>query len=224
MIMQKLSSCLKRTGAISGLRLFILTLSLVISLSATGSDKIILVLGDSLSASHGITPETGWVFQLRNRLSMEGYRYKVINASISGETTHGANVRLDGILEEIKPYITIVELGGNDGLRGIRLAEVRDNLQEIIDKISSSGSRILLVEMLLPPNYGVAYIEKFVALYKELGSRDNVILSKFILDNIADNPNLMQSDGIHPKAEAQEMMLDNLWPDLYPLLDKDVDQ
>ena len=155
---------------------------------------------------------------------MEGYRYKIINASISGETTHGANVRLDGILKEIKPHITIVELGGNDGLRGIRLAEVRDNLQDIIDKLSSSGSRILLVEMLLPPNYGVAYIEKFVALYKELGSRDNVILSKFILDNIADDPDLMQSDGIHPKAEAQEMMLDNLWPDLYPLLDKGVDQ
>ena len=224
MIMKKLSSCLKRTGAISGLRSIIFTVSLFISLSVTGSDNIILVLGDSLSASHGIASEAGWVFQLQDRLNREGYRYEVINASISGETTHGANTRLNIILKKITPDITIVELGGNDGLRGIRLAEVRDNLQEIIDKISSSGSRILLVEMLLPPNYGVAYIEQFVALYKELGSRDNVVLSKFILDNIADNPNLMQSDGIHPKAEAQEMMLDNLWPDLYPLLDKDVDQ
>ena len=177
-----------------------------------------------MSASHGIIPEAGWVFQLRNRLSMEGYRYKIINASISGETTHGANSRLHGILKEIKPDITIVELGGNDGLRGIPLAEIRDNLHEIVEKISASGSSILLVEMLLPPNYGAAYIEKFVAVYQQLGSRDNVILTKFIMDDIADNPDLMQSDGIHPKAEAQVMMLDNLWPDLYPLLEKDVDQ
>ena len=155
---------------------------------------------------------------------MEGYSYKVINASISGETTHGANSRLHGILKEIKPDITIVELGGNDGLRGIPLAEIRDNLHEIVEKISASGSSVLLVEMLLPPNYGAAYIEKFVAVYKQLGSRDNVILAKFIMDDIADNPDLMQSDGIHPKAEAQVMMLDNLWPDLYPLLEKDVDQ
>ncbi len=197
---------------------------LFVSLSAPGSDKIILVLGDSLSASHGIDPEAGWVFQLRSRLSMEGYRYKVINASISGETTHGANSRLDGILKEIRPDITIVELGGNDGLRGVPLAEIRDNLHEIVEKISASGSSILLVEMLLPPNYGAAYIERFVAVYKRLGSRDNVILTKFIMDDIADNPDLMQSDGIHPKAEAQEMMLDNLWPDLRPLLDRDVNR
>ena len=182
------------------------------------------MLGDSLSASHGIVPEAGWVFQLRERLGAEGYRYQVINASISGETTHGANSRLDGILKQVKPSITIVELGGNDGLRGFPLAEIRDNLREIIEKISSSGSKTLLVEMLLPPNYGATYIEKFVVLYKELGSLDNVTLAKFILDNIADDPDLMQSDGIHPTAEAQEMMLDNLWPYLYPLLDKDANQ
>lgn len=200
------------------------TVFLFISLSAVGSDKIILVLGDSLSASHGIAPDAGWVFQLRERLGVEGYRYKVINASISGETTHGANSRLDGILKELTPDITIVELGGNDGLRGVPLVEIRNNLQEILGKVSSSGGKTLLVEMLLPPNYGPAYIEKFVAVYKQLGSLDNVTLAKFILDDIADNPDLMQSDGIHPKAEAQEMMLDNLWPDLYPLLDKGADQ
>ena len=200
------------------------TVLLFVSLSAPGSDKIILVLGDSLSASHGIAPEAGWVSQLRSRLSMEGYSYKVINASISGETTHGANSRLHGILKEIRPHITIVELGGNDGLRGVPLAEIRDNLHEIVEKITASGSSILLVEMLLPPNYGAAYIEKFVAVYKQLGSRDNVNLTKFIMEDIADNPDLMQSDGIHPKAQAQEMMLDNLWPDLRPLLDRDVNR
>ena len=182
------------------------------------------MLGDSLSASHGIVPEAGWVFQLRERLGAEGYRYQVINASISGETTHGANSRLDGILKQVKPSITIVELGGNDGLRGFPLAEVKANLTAITDKISAAGSAVVLVEMLLPPNYGAAYIEKFVSIYKRLGLRDNVALTRFILDNIADNPDLMQSDGIHPTAEAQEMMLDNLWPDLQPLLDKDVDQ
>lgn len=211
-------------GVGSMFRSVIFFISLFITFTAAGSEKIILVLGDSLSASHGIVPEAGWVFQLRERLGTEGYRYKVINASISGETTHGANKRLDGILREMTPHITIVELGGNDGLRGIPLAEIRDNLQDIIEKISFSGSNILLVEMLLPPNYGAAYIENFVAVYKKLGSLDNVTLAKFILDNIADDPDLMQSDGIHPTAEAQEMMLDNLWPYLYPLLDKDANQ
>ena len=164
------------------------------------------------------------MFRLQQRLDRGGYPYQVVNASISGETTHGANTRLNAILKEIAPDITIVELGGNDGLRGVPLAEIRANLDAITEKIGAAGSRVLLVQMLLPPNYGAAYIEKFVSIYKHLGLRDNVTLTRFILDNIGDNPDLMQSDGIHPKAEAQEMMLDNLWPYLYPLLDKDVDQ
>ena len=159
--------------------------------------------------------------QLQDRLASEGYPYDVINASISGETTHGANNRLDLILKALKPDITIVELGGNDGLRGIPLVEIKDNLSSIIGKISASGSRILLVEMLLPPNYGKQYIEKFVGIYKELSLRDDVVLTQFILNNVADNADLMQSDGIHPEAEAQKIMLDNLWPDLYPLLQTD---
>ena len=189
------------------------------SLCAYGTDKTILVLGDSLSAAYGIDAQSGWVSLLRERLDRAGYRYRVINASISGDTTHGANTRLDAILKEIAPDITIVELGGNDGLRGIPPAEIEANLTAIIEKTATAGSRILLAEMLLPPNYGTAYIEKFVALYRDLGARDDVVLSNFILADIADNPDLMQSDGIHPKAEAQAMMLENLWPDLYPLLD-----
>ena len=189
------------------------------SLCAYGTDKTILVLGDSLSAAYGIDAQSGWVSLLRERLDRAGYRYRVINASISGDTTHGANTRLDAILKEITPDITIVELGGNDGLRGIPPAEIEANLTAIIEKTATAGSRILLAEMLLPPNYGTAYMEKFVALYRDLGARDDVILSNFILADIADNPDLMQSDGIHPKAEAQAMMLENLWPDLHPLLD-----
>ncbi|MYH69234.1 MAG: arylesterase [Gammaproteobacteria bacterium] len=201
------------------LRPIILAVILSMSLCAYGTDKTILVLGDSLSAAYGIDAQSGWVSLLRERLDRAGYRYRVINASISGDTTHGANTRLDAILKEITPDITIVELGGNDGLRGIPPAEIEANLTAIIEKTATAGSRILLAEMLLPPNYGTAYMEKFVALYRDLGARDDVILSNFILADIADNPDLMQSDGIHPKAEAQAMMLENLWPDLYPLLD-----
>ena len=196
-------------------------MGLILSLSTTGSEKTILILGNSLSAAHGIDAQAGWVSRLRERISSAGYPYEVFNASISGETTHGANTRLGVILEEITPDITIVELGGNDGLRGIPLAEIEANLTGIIEKISVEDSRVLLVEMLLPPNYGAAYIEKFVAIYKRLALRDNVTLARFILDNIADDPDLMQSDGIHPTAKAQEIMLDNIWPDLYPLLRTD---
>lgn len=202
------------------LRLIIFTVILSAPLSAPGTEKTLLILGDSLSAAYGIDAQAGWVSLLRERLARAGYRYQVINASISGDTTHGANTRLDAILKQMTPDITIVELGGNDGLRGIPLEEIRANLSAIIDKISAVGSRIVLVEMLLPPNYGNAYIERFVSIYKRLGLRDNVRLTRFILDNIADNPDLMQDDGIHPTTEAQEMMLDIIWPDLYPLLEK----
>jgi len=195
---------------------------LFLSLSVHGAEKTILILGDSLSAGYGISIEEGWVHKLQARLTREGYPYKVINASISGETTQGVNHRLDGILKDIKPTITIIELGGNDGLRGFSLTEIENNLQAIVEKISFSDSKVLLVEMLLPPNYGHRYIEKFIGIYKALSSRENVTLSQFILNNIADDPDLMQSDGIHPKAEAQNMMLDNLWPDLHPLLKPDV--
>ena len=197
---------------------------LSVSLCAYGSEKTILVLGDSLSAAYGIDAQSGWVSLLRGRLDRAGYRYEVVNASISGDTTHGANTRLDAILKEMTPDITIVELGGNDGLRGLPPAEIKANLTAIIEKTATAGSRILLAEMLLPPNYGSAYITEFVALYRDLGARGDVILSNFILADIADNPDLMQSDGIHPKSEAQEMILDNLWPDLYPLLEKGVDR
>ncbi len=184
----------------------------------SASYNTILILGDSLSAAYGIDLHQSWVSLLRGRLDRAGYRYEVINASISGDTTHGANTRLDSILNEITPDITIVELGGNDGLRGIPVEEIRANLSAIIEKATAAGSHVVLVEMLLPPNYGSVYVEKFAGIYKSLALRDNVTLTRFILDNIADNPDLMQNDGIHPTAEAQEMMLDNIWPDLYPLL------
>ena len=201
-------------------RSVIVTALLSVSLCAPAAEKTILVLGDSLSAAHGMDAQAGWVSLLRARMNRAGYHYEIINASVSGDTTHGANTRLDAILKEIKPDITIVELGGNDGLRGISLDEISANLSAIIDKLAAAGSRILLVEMLLPPNYGAAYIEKFVGIYKTLGVRDNVTLGRMLPAAIAEDPTLMQDDGIHPTAAAQPLMLELLWPELQLLLDQ----
>ena len=193
---------------------------LLLPLAAHAAERAILVLGDSLSAAHGIDLDAGWVAKLQTRLKREGYSHPVINASISGETTHGGNQRLDALLAQARPSITIIELGGNDGLRGLPLADIEDNLLSMLEKTTAAGSRALLVEMLLPPNYGNEYVEKFVGIYRRLGQRDDVTLAPFILKGVADNPNLMQDDGIHPKTEAQQTILDNLWPSLRPLLKK----
>ena len=201
------------------MRLVVVTVILSVSLCVSGAEKTILVLGDSLSTAYGMDAQAGWVSLLRARLDHAGYRYEVVNASVSGDTTHGANTRLDAILKEIRPDITIVELGGNDGLRGIPLEEMKANLAAIIGKVTAVNSRILLLEMLLPPNYGAAYIEKFAGIYKTLALQDNVTLGRIIPDTIAADPALMQGDGIHPTAEAQPLMLEKLWPGLYPLLE-----
>jgi len=191
------------------------------SLNAQTQDKTILVLADSLSASYGIAIEDGWVSLLQNRLNEQGYTYKVFNASISGDTTHGAKSRLDDILNEMKPDITILELGGNDGLRGLPISEIKSNLEVIIQFLKAEHSEVLLVPMLLPPNYGKFYIDQFTSIYTDLAEETDVKLSKFILEDIANKPELMQNDGIHPKAEAQIMMLDNIWPDLVSMLIKE---
>lgn len=195
-----------------------LTLLILSSMNAQAQEKTILVLADSLSASYGIAIEEGWVSLLQNRLREQGYTYNVFNASISGDTTHGAKSRLDEILVDRKPDITILELGGNDGLRGLPIPEIKSNLGDIINLLKAEQSRILLVPMLLPPNYGKFYIDRFTSIYTDLSEDTGVRLSKFILEGIADKPELMQNDGIHPKAEAQLMMLDNIWPDLESML------
>jgi acyl-CoA thioesterase I len=192
----------------------------IFSLQLHAQEKSILVLADSLSASYGIPIEQGWVALLQKRLNDQGYVYNVFNASISGDTTHGARSRLNGILDTMEPDITIVELGGNDGLRGLPINEIKNNLDEIINRLLAQDSHVLLLPMLIPPNYGKFYIDKFSATYKELAVLHDIILGRFILDGIADKPELMQNDGIHPKPEAQKIMLDNVWPDLEPLLDR----
>ncbi len=190
------------------------------SLPVFAGNRILLILGDSLSASYGMSMQQGWVYLLKQRLAEAGYDYTVVNASISGETTTGAKVRINNLLETVKPDVTVVELGGNDGLRGFTPDEMHENLASIISDLKSAGSTVLLITMNLPPNYGPVYNEKFNTMYRELADQEGVTLGKFILTGIGDNPDLMQDDGIHPVAEAQGLMLENVWPDLELLLSK----
>jgi acyl-CoA thioesterase-1 len=203
------------------MRLYILVFIFCLSFSAEAQDKTLLVLGDSISAGYGLSPDQGWVHLLQKRLRHLGYRYTVINASISGDTTRGARVRLGKILSLHKPDISIIELGGNDGLRGLSLEEISVNLEMIINNLVEINSCVLLVPMRLPPNYGQVYNDRFAAVFNELADKQDIILTEFIMQDIADKPDLMQSDGIHPLAEAQERMLDKIWLRLQPQLQKD---
>ena len=178
------------------------------------------MLGDSLSASYGVPVEQGWVALLQGRLKREGYEYRVVNASASGETTGGALVRLPRTLEVQKPSVVIVELGGNDGLRGLPISDVRRNFDAILGLAKQAGARTLLVGMRIPPNYGPAYTRAFHDLYGELASRHKVPLVPFFLERVALDDRLMQDDGFHPNAGAQPLLLETLWPMLKPLLEK----
>lgn len=200
------------------MRSFIFIVSFLISLPAAAVDRNILVLGDSISASYGIPIEAGWVSLLQKRLNKEGYAYRVHNASITGETTAGAKVRIMELLQEYRPEIVIIELGGNDGLRGLSLAEVESNLDRIIFHARQCRAQVLLIPMQLPTNYGPVFNRKFTKIYRDLAARHDITLGTFILEGIGDNSDLMQEDGIHPTAPAQTVMLENIWPDLQNLL------
>lgn len=195
------------------------------SAAVSAADKAapsILILGDSLSAGYGMSLEQSWVALLEQRLARyteeAGYRYEVVNASVSGDTTRGALERLDGILERQQPVVAIIELGANDGLRGIPAAEMQRNLAAIIEKLQHAGSRVVLVPMKMPPNYGSSFTSKFEAVYDTLANKYDLVLSQFILHDVAEHPDLMQDDGVHPTAAAQQKMLDNIWPVLEPIL------
>lgn len=177
----------------------------------------ILVLGDSLSAAYGLELKQGWVTLLEQRLA-EKFPHKVINASVSGETTGGGLARLPTLLKEHQPNLLILELGGNDGLRGHPLNIMRRQLAGIIEQSRAAGAQVLLVGMHIPPNYGQRYTQQFHTTYKQLAEEYQLPLVDFFLDGVALKPGLMQRDGIHPTAEAQSIMLDNVWPVLLPLL------
>ena len=176
------------------------------------------MLGDSLSAAYGIRLEQGWVALLQGRLKAQGYGHKVVNASASGETTGGALARLPRALERHRPAVVIVELGGNDGLRGLPIADVRGNFESLIRLSRAAGAKVLLVGMRIPPNYGPAYTKAFHELYGELARRYELPLVPFFLDGIALDDSLMLEDGLHPNAAAQPKLLDQVWPQLKPLL------
>jgi acyl-CoA thioesterase-1 len=180
----------------------------------------ILVLGDSLSAAYGIRVEQGWVSLLQGRLKAEGYGQRVVNASSSGETTGGALARLPRALERHRPAVVIIELGGNDGLRGLPIADVRANFESLIRLSRAAGAQVLLVGMRIPPNYGPAYAGAFEKLYADLARVHRLPLVPFFLDGIALDDSLMQDDGLHPNAAAQPKLLEMVWPRLQPLLER----
>jgi acyl-CoA thioesterase-1 len=178
------------------------------------------VLGDSLSAAFGMRVEQGWVALLQERLKAEGYGHRVVNASSSGETTGGALARLPRALERHRPAVVIIELGGNDGLRGLPVADVEANFVSLIERSQAAGARVLLIGMHVPPNYGPAYAQAFHDLYGDLARRYRLPLVPFFLDGVALDDTLMQDDGLHPNAAAQPKLLAQVWPLLEPLLSR----
>jgi acyl-CoA thioesterase-1 len=179
--------------------------------------RTVLVLGDSLSAEYGLARDSGWVKLLAERISQTAPEYSVENASISGDTTSGGRTRLAALLRQ-RPAVVVIELGANDGLRGLSVDAMRDNLQAMVEACRRQGARVLLVGMRVPPNYGEAYTARFYAVYTTLAQRDHIALAPFLLDGFADRLELFQPDHIHPLAVAQGRMLDNVWPYLKPLL------
>jgi acyl-CoA thioesterase-1 len=194
---------------------------LLISAHARAGVPAILVLGDSISAAWGINTEEGWVALLQQRLTNKQYNYHVVNASVSGDTTRTALNRLDNALQQHQPAIIIVALGGNDGLRGMPFSEIEASLSAIIEKSQRAGVSVLLAGVRLPPNYGAYYNSRFATLFQNLSEKYKVPLVPKILDQVADDSALMQADRIHPTAEGQKQVLENIWPQLETLLEKE---
>jgi len=188
---------------------------------AAGPSPLVLVVGDSLSAEYGIARGSGWVALLEQRLQREKIAARVLNASISGDTTSGGRSRLPALLAQHKPAVVLIELGGNDALRGLPLAMTRDNLLAMTRAAKAAGARVLITGMQVPPNYGRTYGDDFAALFAQVAKAEGAALVPFLLAGVADGPNadkLFQPDRIHPLAEAHPRMLANVWPVLRPLL------
>jgi len=202
-------------------RLFALFVLMVVTASAKAEAPVILVFGDSISAGYGLAHvEQGWVELLKTRLNHQGYGYQVVNASVSGETTAGGLARLPRALNLHRPRILILELGANDGLRGLPIPQMRENLTRMVDLASAGGAKTLLLGMRMPPNYGPQYTVQFRLVFSDLAHDLRLPLVPFLLDNIALSGTLMQDDNLHPNALGQPVLLDNVWPSLQPLLTK----
>lgn len=180
--------------------------------------RTLLVLGDSLSAAYGLPAEQGWVSLLEQELKQRGLAERVINASISGETSSGGLQRLPRLLDDYRPDLVVLELGANDGLRGTPLTILRQNLQQMVTLSRAAGAEVLLIGIRIPPNYGPQYTQKFAAIYTDLAAQYELPLVPFLLERVALKPQLMQADGLHPTASAQPILLQTVWPHLQPLL------
>ena len=183
--------------------------------------RTLLVVGDSLSAEYGLPRGTGWVALLERRVAQERLPWRVVNASVSGDTTSGGRARLPALLKAHRPAVVVIELGGNDALRGLPLASTEDNLLTMTRAAKAAGARVLLVGMQMPPNYGADYGRRFASLFEAVAKERKAALVPFLLKGVADAPNptaLFQPDRIHPRSEAQPRMLDNVWPELRKLL------
>ena len=187
------------------------------SMTAT-AEPVIVVLGDSISAGYGIEVQQGWVALLQQKLQKTHSRYRISNASISGETTGGGLARIDPILTDLKPAIVLLQLGANDGLRGLSPVPMKNNLAEITRRAQKAGAQVLLLGMKIPPNYGKRYVDLFYNVYPQLAKELNIPLVPFLLEDVALNKDLMQADGLHPNALAQPILADKLESYLFPLL------
>lgn len=186
--------------------------------NAYSAPKKVLVVGDSLSAEYGIAAGTGWVALLEDKLRQQKLDAHIVNASVSGETTSGGRTRLPALLKKHNPDIVIIELGANDGLRGLPVAAAESNLRAMVEQARGAGAKVLLVGMRMPPNYGRDYADKFFAMFGTLSRDVKAPLAPFMLDGVADKADLFQPDRLHPLAKAHPIILGNIWPHLQPLL------
>ena len=198
-------------------RLFVVMIISLLSLN-TMADPVIVVLGDSISASYGMPVEQGWVSLLQKKLLTHHSRYSLYNASISGETSAGGLARIDALLNTQKPTIVLLQLGANDGLRGLSPVDMKSNLEEITRRAQNIGATVLLLSMKIPPNYGKRYVDLFYNVYPQLAQQLNITLVPFLLEDVALHKDLMQADGLHPNAKAQAILAEKIEPYLLPLL------
>jgi len=200
------------------LSLLLLLVGLIPYTAPASEPPVLLILGDSLSAGFGMDRDQSWVHLLELRLKQNDYSYRILNSSISGDTTQGGLARLPRLMERYHPQIVIIELGGNDGLRGINPDVSRENIAEMIRLSQQGGAQVLLTGIKLPPNYGVAYLEQFESIYADLAREYNTLLVPFFMDGVVFVPGLLQADGIHPNEQGQPVLLDNVWKVLSPHL------
>lgn len=201
------------------MRMWLMSAGLGLMLAAQSAVAgTVLIVGDSISAAFGLDTRAGWVALLEKRLAQQGFDDKVVNASITGDTSANGLARLPAQLAAHKPDLVLLELGGNDGLRGMPVAQLQQNLASMIDLSRKAGAEVLLLGMQLPPNYGARYTKAFAQVYQTLADEKKVALVPFLLEGVGGVPTLMQADGVHPTTGAQGKLLENVWPTLKPLL------